>query len=1094
MAGKFTGLLSNRLLIASLLSVLFVSLALTTVVGFMVVDHNRTLILSNQKSFTDLVANRIDAGLSERFAYLETLSEQLIQNEELISANDIKYRLDSTISSQELFNNGVIVVNAEGFVIQDSPELPGRIGLDVNDRDYFQQAKLTRKPVVTEPVMGRAALSPIFLLVQPIVNQVDEVVGYLFGSIRLADDNLLVNISNETIGDKGNLWVFDLERDLVVASSNKELAMQPISSLGKEPLIQALNQRLMQGEVALPSKGKILYTATPMSMNSWVVVHSFPTDLILNPVKNLLLQMFAVLALLTLIVGVITFFIIRHLVRPLKTSADQIASMLVSEEKIYPIPVIRRDEVGVLVSALNQLIEKQEIQASQLEVEKIKAEAASQAKSDFLANMSHEIRTPLNAIIGLSELQASADLPPEFSQRNEQIIRSSHLLLGIVNDLLDFSKIESGKMQMHRQPFAIDQIVDQLKILFSNQAISKGVELRFLLDEKLPQCLIGDNLRLTQILINLVSNALKFTEKGFVELSIQIMKPCDSSEDTGVKLHFRVRDTGIGIDKEHQKLLFASFSQADSSITRRHGGTGLGLAISKRLVELLGGDGINLESEPNVGSVFEFDLTFATCSEDEVDSIRTVQLTGLNHRSTKECRSFCGQHVLVVEDHPINQQMVKAQLERMGLKVSLADNGVHGVERVKAESFDLVLMDIQMPVMDGYRATEAIREFNTEIPIIALTAAALVEDKRKALDVGMNDHLGKPFSTEELYQQLVSWLETRPIASGTEKNATATESSLDTLDATLQQVESPFPVTMPVQKHKILIVDDMPANIKILASLLKDEYVVQVASKGLKAIEIASSQEPPDLILMDIMMPEMDGYEVCRTLKSNSSTSGIPIIFISALDEVSDEAKGLSIGAVDYITKPFHPDIVKARVRTHMDLKVKKDLLEKMSHIDGLTEVANRRSFDLQYEKELKRAQRNQQPLSLIMLDIDFFKPYNDHYGHGKGDECLIKVASELQSVICRPGDLFARYGGEEFVALLPETDAVGARKIAEAMRAKIDSLGLLHEYSAIADHVTMSAGFAVKQPNLKSGETLLEMADKALYRAKAAGRNQVQG
>ncbi|MCD8512547.1 MAG: response regulator [Nitrincola sp.] len=530
--------------------------------------------------------------------------------------------------------------------------------------------------------------------------------------------------------------------------------------------------------------------------------------------------MFAVLALLTLIVGVITFFIIRHLVRPLKTSADQIASMLVSEEKIYPIPVIRRDEVGVLVSALNQLIEKQEIQASQLEVEKIKAEAASQAKSDFLANMSHEIRTPLNAIIGLSELQTSADLPPEFSQRNEQIIRSSHLLLGIVNDLLDFSKIESGKMQMHRQPFAIDQIVDQLKILFSNQAISKGVELRFLLDEKLPQCLIGDNLRLTQILINLVSNALKFTEKGFVELSIQIMKPY-SSEDTGVKLHFRVRDTGIGIDKEHQKLLFASFSQADSSITRRHGGTGLGLAISKRLVELLGGDGISLESEPNVGSVFEFDLAFATCSEDEADSIRTVQLTGLNHRSTKEWRSFCGQHVLVVEDHPINQQMVKAQLERMGLKVSLADNGVQGVERVKAESFDLVLMDIQMPVMDGYRATEAIREFNTEIPIIALTAAALVEDKRKALDVGMNDHLGKPFSTEELYQQLVSWLETRPIASGTEKNATATESSLDTLDATLQPVESPFPVTMPVQKHKILIVDDMPANIKNIGEFAK---------------------------------------------------------------------------------------------------------------------------------------------------------------------------------------------------------------------------------------------------------------------------------
>ncbi len=1082
MKGTFLGLLSNRLLIASVLSVLFVSIALTTVVGFMVVDQKRTHILSNQKSVTDLVASRIDTGLQERFTYLEKLSSKLLKNSLLMDANEIKYLLETRIASQDLFNNGVIVVSADGLVVQDFPVLPDRIGLDVNDREYFQKAKLTRKPVISEPVMGRAVLSPIFLLVQPIINQQDKVVGYVFGSIRLADDNLLVNISNETIGDQGYLWVFDLERDLIVASSNKELAMKPITSLEKGSLIQALNRDERQGEIVFDNQDKILFTATPMNINSWLVVHSFPADLVLNPVKSILLQMLAVLLLLISIVGAITFFIIRQLILPLKTSADQISEMLISSEKIRPLPVKRYDEVGVLVSALNQLIEKQEVQANQLEQEKLRAEAASQAKSNFLANMSHEIRTPLNAIIGLSELQSSSKLTQEVSQRNEQIIRSSQLLLRTVNDLLDFSKIESGKMDVEHQPFALDEVINQLRILFSNQASVKGVAFRLNLDKELPNLLVGDSLRLTQILTNLLSNALKFTEKGFVELSIQRV----ASQYSSVTVLFKVRDSGIGIDKQHQQLLFSSFSQADTSITRRHGGTGLGLAISKRLVELLGGDGIKLESELNVGSVFEFQLTFVQCHDAEIKMTESSQLTTV----TDESQAFCGQHVLVVEDHPINQQMVTAQLEKMGLNVSLANNGEEGVARVKSESFDLILMDIQMPVMDGYRATEEIRQFNTEIPIIALTAAALVEDKRKALDVGMNDHLGKPFSAQELYQHLVSWLETRSVDAVAESEKVALDYFIQSPDNNDVQV----PVVSPGYKHKVLIVDDMPANIKILASLLKDEYVIQVANKGLKAIEVASSKEPPDLILMDILMPEMDGYEVCRRLKNNPSTHSIPIIFISALDEVSDEAKGLSIGAVDYITKPFHPDIVKARVRNHMNLKIKKDLLEKMSHIDGLTQVANRRSFDVQYEKELKRAARNNRPLSLILLDIDFFKRYNDHYGHGKGDECLIRVASELQAVISRPGDLFARYGGEEFVALLPDTDEAGARKIAEKMLVTIDNLGLVHEYSSIADHVTMSAGFATILPGVELNNSLLEVADKALYRAKNTGRNQVRG
>ncbi|TVP53366.1 MAG: diguanylate cyclase [Halomonadaceae bacterium] len=300
-----------------------------------------------------------------------------------------------------------------------------------------------------------------------------------------------------------------------------------------------------------------------------------------------------------------------------------------------------------------------------------------------------------------------------------------------------------------------------------------------------------------------------------------------------------------------------------------------------------------------------------------------------------------------------------------------------------------------------------------------------------------------------------------------------------------------------VQKQTILIVDDEPANIQVLGNLLKDEYHIKVASSGEKALTIVQdqTQTPPDLVLLDIQMPGIDGYEVCRRIKEDPYTGGIVIIFVTARSALSDEEKGLKLGAVDYISKPVSPAIVRARVDTHMNLKRKTDMLERLALIDGLTGIHNRRYFDEQFEKELGRSRREGSPLAVVMMDIDHFKSFNDNYGHGAGDSCLQKVAQALTDTLSRPGDSLCRYGGEEFIALLPGNDIKGARVVAERLRETLEALSITHDYCKTAPVVTLSLGAAAVGPGQQQkmdGESLLQRADTALYRAKKTGRNRV--
>jgi diguanylate cyclase (GGDEF)-like protein len=294
-------------------------------------------------------------------------------------------------------------------------------------------------------------------------------------------------------------------------------------------------------------------------------------------------------------------------------------------------------------------------------------------------------------------------------------------------------------------------------------------------------------------------------------------------------------------------------------------------------------------------------------------------------------------------------------------------------------------------------------------------------------------------------------------------------------------------------KQTILIVDDQPTNIEVLSSILGDDNDILFATNGNDALEVARNQAP-DLILLDVVMPGMDGYEVCRRLKDDEKTRDIPVIFATSMDQEEDESKGLCIGAIDYVTKPLRASIVKSRIHNHLELKSYRDSLKMLSAIDGLTGIPNRRCFDETLESEWKRARRSQSPLSLLMLDIDFFKAYNDHYGHLEGDNCLRLVARGLASVVRRPADLAARFGGEEFALLLPETYSEGALWTTNRIQEKIRLLEIPHEYSSVSKYVTLSIGAATIIPtDTQIPSDLIKAADTMLYEAKQHGRNQIK-
>jgi signal transduction histidine kinase/DNA-binding NarL/FixJ family response regulator/HPt (histidine-containing phosphotransfer) domain-containing protein len=443
----------------------------------------------------------------------------------------------------------------------------------------------------------------------------------------------------------------------------------------------------------------------------------------------------------------------------------------------------RKEATRALAEEKNLLDQRVIERTAELEESRNLAQSASRAKSDFLANMSHEIRTPMNAITGMTHLALRTQLTDKQLNYLTKIDNAAQSLLGIINDILDFSKIEAGKLSLEHLTFSIDDIFRHLADIVEIKATQKKLTLITQVSPQTPRLVVGDSLRLSQILINLVSNAIKFTDSGKIIVSVNV----EEFQKRTVKLRFSVQDDGIGMTPKQVAELFQPFSQADTSTTRKYGGTGLGLVICKQLVELMNGK-IWAQSQINQGSIFFFSVIL-DISEQNIFIVKSGRV-GVSNNLT-------GRRVLLVEDNEINRELAIEMLNNLGISVEIAENGKQGVEKVTKEIFDLVLMDIQMPEMDGLTATRLIRaqERLQDLPILAMTAHAMMGDREKSLAAGMNDHLTKPIDPQKLTESLMQWM-----------NATAPYS---------ERVFSPPVVqkTPPSQVEKPVIVTQLPQSL-----------------------------------------------------------------------------------------------------------------------------------------------------------------------------------------------------------------------------------------------------------------------------------------
>jgi signal transduction histidine kinase/ActR/RegA family two-component response regulator len=417
-------------------------------------------------------------------------------------------------------------------------------------------------------------------------------------------------------------------------------------------------------------------------------------------------------------------------------------------------------ELGEVVDSINNMADEI-IKANESQQALIRAEAANTAQRDFLARMSHEIRTPMNGVLGMTHLATQAETLDQCQEYLKKIQSSASLLLGIINDILDFSKIEAGKLELESHNFNLIELIDNIRELMMPRIDEKGLAFFVTLDESVPSLVRGDALRLSQILLNLLGNAVKFTSQGFIGLEIKSrFVSLEPSAELPAKIKIRldcmVRDSGIGMSSEQQNILFQPFAQADSSTARRFGGTGLGLSISKALVELMGG-AITVSSEPGKGSVFVFFVELETSENETVKGPEIVP--------EMENRRYEGYTFLLAEDNEINQEIAVAILSDLGAQVDIANNGEEAVKAFLQKDYSLIFMDIRMPVMDGLEAARRIRAIEAErrkknreypagIPIIAMTANALKEDREASLAAGMNDHISKPINIIEIKKSL----------------------------------------------------------------------------------------------------------------------------------------------------------------------------------------------------------------------------------------------------------------------------------------------------------------------------------------------------
>jgi|GEM_PF-565920 len=567
---------------------------------------------------------------------------------------------------------------------------------------------------------------------------------------------------------------------------------------------------------------------------------------------------------------------------PVNVGDKTIAVLEFFNDKAIPTQEAELKLMQEISDQLGRVYERKRV-AEELKRAREAADEASQAKSDFLANMSHEIRTPMNAIIGLSDLCLMTELSTKQQDYLDKIHASAGALLGIINDILDFSKIEAGKLDIEAIPFEIDSVLDNLATVVQVKTQEKGLELLFDRDPALPPVLIGDPLRVGQVLVNLCNNAAKFTENGDVLVAIRLGEIDKELDSDRVTLECSVRDSGIGMTPEQQSKLFQSFSQADTSTTRKYGGTGLGLAISKQLVQLMGGD-IWVESEPDVGSTFSFKIVLGVGNDVE-------------SRSFEPASDIQNLNILVVDDNATSCDILSNYVSAFGYQVKAVDNPSDAITEIEAQAppYDLILTDWVMPGMSGLELATQIKERlcpQTPPKLIMVSAFHGSEITEKPGAEYVDDFLNKPVSPSHLFDSIMRVFGHEVVHSARTRR---------------KQAGVDHEELQPVQGAAILLVEDNEINQQVAKELLEHaRFFVDIANHGQEALD-KLAQHTYDCVLMDVQMPVMDGYTATNKIREMEQFKSLPILAMTANATIEDRERSLAAGMNAHINKPINP-------------------------------------------------------------------------------------------------------------------------------------------------------------------------------------------